>query len=75
MVMAFCASTKAFVSSASGSSIHRYGSDTYNNVPLLVQAMTCVLSNHLSGLILGLRPANKRRRYIVTMSLIGWAQI
>ena len=27
-----------------------------------------------SGLILGLRPANKRQRYFVTMSLIGWAQ-
>ena len=29
------------------------------------------LSN--SGLILGLRPANERRRYKVTPSLIGWA--
>ena len=27
-----------------------------------------------SGLILGLRPANERRRYLVTTSLIGWAQ-
>ena len=27
-----------------------------------------------SELILGLRPANERRRYFVTMSLIGWAQ-
>ena len=27
-----------------------------------------------SGLILGLRPANERRRYEVTPSLIGWAQ-
>ena len=27
-----------------------------------------------SGLILGLHPANKRRRYKVTPSLIGWAQ-
>ena len=27
-----------------------------------------------SGLILGLRPANERRRYKVTPSLIGWAQ-
>ena len=26
------------------------------------------------GLILGLCPANKRRRYFVTTSLIGWAQ-
>ena len=29
---------------------------------------------YISGLILGLRPANERRRYFVTMSLIGWAQ-
>ena len=28
----------------------------------------------ITGLILGLRPANERRRYIVTPSLIGWAQ-
>ena len=27
-----------------------------------------------AGLILGLRTANERRRYFVTMSLIGWAQ-
>ena len=26
------------------------------------------------GLILDLRPANERRRYFVTPSLIGWAQ-
>ena len=29
---------------------------------------------HVSGLILGLRPAIERQRYFVTMSLIGWAQ-
>ena len=29
---------------------------------------------HNSGMILGLRPANERRRYFVTTSLIGWAQ-
>ena len=29
---------------------------------------------HTSGLISGLRPANERRRYKVTPSLIGWAQ-
>ena len=28
-----------------------------------------------SGLILGLHPANERRRYFVMNSLIGWAQI
>ena len=30
--------------------------------------------NYLTGLILGLRPANERRRYFVTTSLIGWPQ-
>ena len=29
---------------------------------------------HNAGLILDLRPANERRRYKVTPSLIGWAQ-
>ena len=28
----------------------------------------------ISGLLLGLRPANERRRYFVTTSLIGWTQ-
>ena len=28
----------------------------------------------MPGLILGLRPANKRRRYFVRRSLIGWVQ-
>ena len=28
----------------------------------------------ISGLIWGLHPANERRRYKVTPSLIGWAQ-
>ena len=27
-----------------------------------------------AGLILGLHPANERRRYFVTASLIGWVQ-
>ena len=27
-----------------------------------------------AGLILGLPPANEKQRYIVTTSLIGWAQ-
>ena len=28
----------------------------------------------ITGLILGLRQANERRRYFVTTSLIGWVQ-
>ena len=35
----------------------------------------CQLSGKgIAGLILGLHPANKRRRYFVTTSLTGWAQ-
>ena len=30
--------------------------------------------NHVAGLILGLHPANERRRYFVSTSLIGWTQ-
>ena len=30
---------------------------------------------YITGLILGLRPANERRRYFVTTSLIGWVQV
>ena len=37
-------------------------------VPLLT-------SEYHTGLILGLHPANERRRYKVTQSLIGWEQI
>ena len=28
----------------------------------------------IPGLILGLRPANEKRRYFVTTSPVGWAQ-
>ena len=33
-----------------------------------------VQKSYTIGLILGLRPANERRRYKVTPSRIGWAQ-
>ena len=36
-------------------------------------AVDCLLGDN-TGLILGLRSANERRRYFVTTSLIGWAQ-
>ena len=47
------------------------------------RACTCQLSymynqwlraSHITGLILGLRLVNERRRYFVTTSLIGWPQ-
>ena len=34
----------------------------------------CLAVSHITGLILGLRPANKRCLYFVTLSLIGWLQ-
>ena len=37
---------------------------------VIIDVVTC----DMSGLILGLRPANERRRYKVTPSLIGWVQ-
>ena len=36
--------------------------------------VVCVHAETITGQILGLRPANGRRRYFVTTSLIGWAQ-
>ena len=49
--------------------INRYAR-SYVCVPV-----TCNVRQELcSGLILGLRPANEKRRYFVTTSLIGWAQ-
>ena len=43
-----------------------------------VQITYCVLpikqTINKAGLILGLRPANGRRRYFVTTSFTGWAQ-
>ena len=62
--------------------------DAVDGIPALVQVMTChqtgtkpipetmitYFTYSYTGLILGLRPANERRRYNVTPSLIGWAQ-
>ena len=45
-----------------------------NDCPSANEVTLNSLSGHGTGLILGLRPANKRRRYFVTTSLIGWAQ-
>ena len=51
--------------------IHRNGTGSQN--PFSCKTSTC-LSQMVSGLILGLLPANERRRYFVTTFLIGWAQ-
>ena len=44
------------------------------NVPTLVCHNFLAMFLSVTGLILGLRPANERRRYKVTLSLTGWAQ-
>ena len=41
---------------------------------LLGENWRVIVVHHFTGLILGLRPANERRRYFVTTSLIGRAQ-
>ena len=51
--------------------------ELFHIVPILVlssQVPIAQIFNILTGLILGLHPANERRRYFVTTSLIGWAQ-
>ena len=40
----------------------------------VISDVIALITTSLSGLILGLRPANERRRYKVTPSLIGWVQ-
>ena len=42
-------------------------------VPRSVDMLVLYVHIH-TGMTLGLRPANERRRYFVTTSLIGWAQ-
>ena len=55
---------------------HQMMADVYIIDPInlyaLLRTIACAVIN--AGLILGLRPANERRRYFVTTSLINWAQ-
>ena len=52
--------------------VHRDGyPEIYNST---APSTTTTLTMMLPRLILGLHPANERRRYKVTPSLIGWAQ-
>ena len=44
------------------------------NMSKLYSALDLQTHSVPSGLILGLHPANDRRRYKVTPSLIGWVQ-
>ena len=46
-----------------------------SRVPCVLSIVMVSYGNAVgTGMILGLRPANERRRYKVTPSLIGWAQ-
>ena len=51
----------------------------HNNLPVPKNKKTqqnedlVIISYHIPGVILWMRPANEGRRYIVTSSLIGWA--
>ena len=51
---------------------------SYGYSGVLRMSLSCIHMNtcdHIATeLILGLRPANERRRYKVTSSLIGWVQ-
>ena len=49
-------------------------SESLWNSPVLLRTAACSSGYVSAGLILGLHPANERRRYKVTPSLIGWAQ-
>ena len=46
----------------------------FRGVALALQQLSDSQSEVILGLILGLRPANERRRYQVMASLIGWVQ-
>ena len=47
---------------------------TFERVHALVHRIWWGCDTQCAGLIVGLRPANERRRYFVTTSLIGWSQ-
>ena len=57
--------------------VARYGPTQAADVMRILAWIDCDLPEHRrvnAGLILGLRPANKRQGYFVMMSLIGWMQ-
>ena len=51
-----------------------YKSGTTTNCSLNIKPC-CAVQHQNAGIILCKRPANKRRRYIVTSPLIGWAHM
>ena len=51
-----------------------YGLKSEMKLNKVIYFNQCPDNNTNTGVILGLRPANERRRYFVTTSLIGWPQ-
>ena len=47
---------------------------SFVDAAIINKLVVCALSIHVEAMILGLCPANERRRYFVTTSLIGWEQ-
>ena len=70
------ASWKLVIDSGNGLSHDKRQAITCTHVDLLSMghAMLSIVIYINPGPILGLRPANERRRYFVTTSLIGYAQ-
>ena len=65
----YTSDTNLFILARMGHELFRgQAIDTHTDTHKRTQATT------IPGLILDLRPANERRRYFVTTSLIGWAQ-
>ena len=58
-------------SSIIAESLCRYGTEVYSWRETLLEDMRHT-GEDIAGLILGLRPANERRCYFLTTSLIGW---
>ena len=54
--------------------VSQFVSDLKRHGAYVERILWPVFTNTDSGLILGLRPADERRRYKVTPSLIDWAQ-
>ena len=60
----------ASILTTDGLELYMWGSKASTST-MMINCESCI---YISGLIIGLRPANERRRYCVMTSLIGWAQ-
>ena len=53
--------------------VSRQGNTTTDCADTFVFFLIFFFTDRLSGIILGMRQANERRRYIVIMFSVGWA--